>query len=294
MQAMILAAGYGTRLKPYTHIKPKPLFPILNIPLLILTIKRLKKAGFSKIIVNCHHLKEQIIECVGNIPGVQLQEEESILGTGGGLRRALSLLDNHPLLVTNGDIYHDIDYKKIYAYHQESDASVTFAVHDYPRFNSLVVKSQLVREFSQRGKGPNLLAFTGLHVLDPTVLEPIVDGVESCIIQRYKNFLTRNGKIGVMRSDACHWTDMGTVNDYLQLHEDILLGKVSCWQELGNKIEEGCFVDPEAHIDETVEINNWASIGKAIIGKNVKISRSVIWDGVVIPDNSLVENQLIG
>ncbi len=105
MQAMILAAGFGTRLQPYSLIRPKPLFPVLNRPLLLATIDRLKNAGFSLIVVNCHHLRQQIVSAVKDIPGVIVQEEPLILGTGGGLALAARNLNNEPLLVTNGDMF---------------------------------------------------------------------------------------------------------------------------------------------------------------------------------------------
>ena len=114
MQAMILAAGFGTRLLPYTKKRPKPLFPLLNEPLLLLTIKRLQNAGFDHIIVNCHYLKEQIVEALDGMRGVVIQEEDIVLGTGGGLRMALRLMRDEPLLITNGDIYHSIDNSNVF------------------------------------------------------------------------------------------------------------------------------------------------------------------------------------
>lgn len=120
MQAMILAAGFGTRLLPYTLSRPKPLFPILNQPLLLLTIRRLQQAGCDHIVVNCHHLREQIVAALHGIPGVVVQEEVVILGTGGGLRKARALFRDEPVLVTNGDIYHTVDYRRLYRHHQET------------------------------------------------------------------------------------------------------------------------------------------------------------------------------
>ena len=79
MQAMILAAGFGTRLLPYTQYLPKPLFPVLNTPLLLATVKRLQSSGFAPIIVNCHHLGEQIVDCFQDIPGVIIQQENNLL-----------------------------------------------------------------------------------------------------------------------------------------------------------------------------------------------------------------------
>ena len=84
MKAMILAAGLGTRLLPYTRKRPKPLFPVLNRPLLSLSIGRLRQAGAGEIIVNAHHLKQQIKNTLLSEENIILQEEDKILGTGGG------------------------------------------------------------------------------------------------------------------------------------------------------------------------------------------------------------------
>ena len=145
MQAMILAAGFGTRLLPFTKLRPKPLFPILNKPLLLLTIDRLKNCGFTKIIINCHHLADQIEEAVSPFNEVIVQKEETILGTGGGLRRAVDQMSDEPLLITNGDIYHLIPFLELYNQHKKSGSPITLGVHDYPRFNALKVENELGR-----------------------------------------------------------------------------------------------------------------------------------------------------
>jgi len=174
MQAMILAAGFGTRLLPHTLLRPKPLFPILNRPLLLLTISRLRNSGFDRIVVNCHHLGEQIVDLLHGMAGVTVLLEETILGTGGGLRGAAHP-SHAPLLVTNGDIYHDFDFRRLYAGHRERGNRVSLAVHDYPRFNTVRVEAG--RGVTDIGtSGENCLAFTGLHVIDPEVLEDIAPG----------------------------------------------------------------------------------------------------------------------
>ena len=108
MQAMILAAGLGTRLRPYSNIRPKPLFPVLNQPLLRILINMLEEAGCTKIIVNGHHLRDQLKSAVAESNTILYQDEPRILGTGGSLREALPQLEDEPLLVVNGDIFHDI------------------------------------------------------------------------------------------------------------------------------------------------------------------------------------------
>lgn len=292
MQAMILAAGFGTRLLPYTNLKPKPLFPLLNTPLLLLKILRLQNFGFDHIVVNCHHHKDQVRTLLAGRPGVYLQEEDKIMGTGGGLRLALDLLKDEPLLVTNGDIYHTVDYQKLYDEHVQKESGITLAVHDYPRFNGLSVKDDRLLGF---GNNPDteIFAFTGLHMLDPRLLKPLPTKRESCIIEWYKTLLSKGNEIRVSRVDNSYWTDMGTPFDYLKLHGDLLNGKIPCWQQIKQRVSSPFYIDKGARYGKTFEVKDWACIGRANIGSNVSISRSVVWDDAVIPDNSVITDSLI-
>ena len=292
MQAMILAAGYGTRLHPYTEHRPKPLFPLLNTPLLQLTIKRLQRLGFDHVVVNCHHLKNQISNLLADIPGVIVQEESCILGTGGGLRHACDKLRDEPLLITNGDIYHTIDFVDLYEKHLQSNCPVSLAVHDYPRFNSLLVECGHIRNFDSRSK-PGALAFTGVHVIDPGVLRGIVYGKKSCIIEHYRQLLQNNEHIAAVDISGEYWTDIGTPQDYLELHRGLLKKEIPCWDEINGSTITPFFIDDDATQGAALKTVDWVCIGKAQIGDNVTISRSVIWDGVKVPDNSQISDCII-
>lgn len=291
MQAMILAAGFGTRLQPYTNLIPKPLFPILNTPLLSLVVNRLKRAGFSRIIVNCHHLRDQIAAALNGIDGVILQEEEHILGTGGGLRKALEVLLDEPLLVTNGDIYHTIDPRWLYLQHQEHGHRITLAMHDYPRFNSVAVQHEEVVAFCL--KAPcQTLAFTGLHVIDPVVLSELKKDAFACIIDLYKQKLAEGERIFCCRVDQAFWTDMGTIADYLELHRGLLYGEVPAWEELG-PINGPISVSQDAVLANDVQVSDWACIGRAEVKAAAKICRSVIWDDAIIESGRVITDGLV-
>ncbi len=291
MQAMILAAGFGTRLLPHTLIKPKPLFPLLNIPLLLLVIHRLQAIGFDHILVNCHHLSEQITEILEDIPFVTVQKEEIILGTGGGLRGILKKLRNEPLFVTNCDIYHTIDIKQFYNNHVDSSHSITLATHDYPRFNSVNVDGNQVVGFD-RGSDTSLLAFTGLHMVHPELLESIVENEYSCIIDHYCKLLSENIFISSYRVDNCFWTDMGTPEEYLKLNEGLLAGTIPRWQEIEEPTSTFC-ITQNSKIHESAELHGWACIKDAYLGKNVHLSNSVVWENVSIPDGRTIANMII-
>ena len=284
MQAMILAAGFGTRLLPFTKLRPKPLFPLLNEPLLLLTVRRLQAAGFDHIVVNCHYLREQIVEALTGLSGVLIQEEEIVLGTGGGLRMALPHLRDEPLLVSNGDIYHTVDFLNLYRSHQSSGTVVTMAMHDYPRFNKVTVHNDRVTGFDDH-KGGSCMAFTGLHVLDPEVLQEIPKAREYSIIDWYRTLLRQGKSIKALRFGDCSWTDMGTVDDYLALHGKLLKKEIPLWSEFLT-VPETPFLADEASIPETLSLKDWGCLGHAHIGDNVTLKRCVVWNGARIEEQT--------
>lgn len=294
MQAMILAAGFGTRLLPHTLVRPKPLFPILNVPLLHLTVRRLQRFGFDHIIVNAHHLRKQITAELEEVSGVVVVEEDTILGTGGGLRNAFEYCKNGPLLVSNGDIYHTIDYGKLYETHCTSRHAVTLAMHDFTRFNSVSVEGDRVISFeiSPKKEGELQLAYTGLQVINPGVLANISAGKYSCIIDHYKSLLESNCTIGVYRSDTSFWTDMGTPEDYLALHDGLINGAIPAWSDISECIQPRMFANGK-NIHQDTKVEDWAVVGDAEIGANCTLQKVVAWDGVRIPAGSVLANQII-
>ncbi len=293
---MILAAGLGTRLRPYTLLRPKPLFPVLNRPLLLLTIERLRKAGFTSIIVNAHHLAEQIKAAVAGIAGVTLQQEEIELGTGGGLRRALPLLKDGPVLVVNGDIYHTVDYQHVFEQHSRSGADVSMVMHDYPRFNQVQVDSgQKIVSFSADIISGSLsLAFTGIQVINAKILAAIPPDTFANIIDRYRQLLQEKGNIQALKATNHYWTDIGTPADYLDLHEGLLCGTIPCYEEL-RKPDSSFFVSAQASLGSNVQLKEWVCIGNNVtVGDNVSLSRVIIWENGRVPEHAVFADKIIG
>ncbi|MDW7774104.1 MAG: sugar phosphate nucleotidyltransferase [Desulfobulbaceae bacterium] len=294
MQAMLLAAGLGTRLRPYTNILPKPLFPVLNRPLLHLLIDMLHRAGCSKIVVNGHYLSRMLEQSVSSLPDVEFQEEQVILGTGGGIRRALSRFSREPILVMNGDIFHDIDPARLYQHHIDSKNSITMAMHDYPRFNSVTVDNDRIVSFQDAGKVPDrtLLAFTGIHVVDPEVINLIPADRPHHIIDLYESLARQGMKIGFVRVDDSYWRDIGTPDDYLQLHGELLTGcrakNVSLPGAAGHWL-----IDSRAKVADDAVLTGWGCIGRAEIGRGAALHNCVIWNDAVVADGSRRNNRII-
>lgn len=228
MKAMILAAGLGTRLLPYTRTRPKPLFTIGNRPILDILVERLRKAGFSAVIINSHHLSRLIADFVDKqqyeIP-VYVRHEPRIMGTGGAVKNIEDLWDRDPLLVVNGDIFTDIDFKGVYDFHLARNQWVTMVLHDCPPYNNVRVDDQDDQDDQGRvvgfgeetpPPGGSMLAFTGVQVLSPEILDFIPKDTAVGIVDVYRNLIDRGHAIGTQVVSGHYWHDIGTPAGYEQ------------------------------------------------------------------------------
>lgn len=287
MKAMVLAAGFGSRLRPYSLKRPKPLFPLLGKPLLLHTFATLRQAGVTEIIVNCHYLAEQIRELVAPLSDVQLSCEDIELGTGGGLRQAAHLFGDEPLLVVNGDIYHTINLPAVWQRHQQTGAAATLVLHDYPRFNKVSVDGagQII-SFAGQSPGPKLLAFTGIQVINPAILATIPAGVFFNMINCYEQLIGQGAPVLAFEAHGHFWTDMGTPTDYLHLHQKLLTDQ-RFKGDSSFVIADGVEVDQD-------QLHDWVVIGAgATIGADARLQRVVVWDGAVVPAGAQLQDAII-
>ena len=223
MKALILAAGLGTRLRPYTNHTPKALFTISDRPLLDIMITRLIEAGCEAIIINTHHLNDRIESFIAQqsyaIP-VLTRFEPQILGTGGAIRNVRNFLNDRPFMVINGDIVTTIDFKQVYDFHCQHLHPATLVLVDDPELNSVACDAEgFVVEFQQRSEavnrsGPSAFTFTGIQVLDPEILKFIPAGVPSSSIDAYVRMIAKGRKIRAFISKNAYWKDIGTPERY--------------------------------------------------------------------------------
>lgn len=239
MKALILAAGFGTRLLPYTNSIPKPLFTLNQRPLLDLVIEQLIACGCDKIFINTHHCHEQIEAFVRQHrfkDRLQTLYEPKILDTGGAIANLRRFLDKAPFFVVNADIICDIDLKQVYeshlASHRDSKALATLVLHDCQQFNKIQVDGQgFIENFNAPpGKG---LAFTGVQILSPDIYThmPITDMSGAfdpkvfSSIEVYKN-LCPTKRIKAHVADPIYWRDIGTISAYTQTSQQCLTGQL--------------------------------------------------------------------
>ena len=223
MKALILAAGFGTRLLPYTATTPKCLFPIGGRPLLDWIIENLQAAGCREIIVNTHHLAPKIEDYIDRrnykIP-VQTRYEPQILGTGGAIKNVSDFWDDGPFMVINSDIVTDISFKAVYDFHFSHPCPATLVLNDDPEFNTVCLDPDgWVIGFESCGitssfKKTTQQTFTGIQVLDPEVLALIPANSFSSSIDMYNKLLANGKKLKAFFTPGYSWTDVGTPARY--------------------------------------------------------------------------------
>ncbi len=224
MKALILAAGFGTRLRPHTEHIPKPLFPIAGHPLIDLTICRLIDMGITGIVINVHHLHQQITSFIQtqDYPiKVVTQYEKKILGTGGAIKNVSDFLGDSPFLVINSDIVTDIDISAVREFHQHHPHPATLVMHDYPVFNNVWVdENENIIEFSGKEKnmanGLSCQAFTGIQILDPLIMDFIPKNQFISSIDVYKKMIKKGLIIKAYTSKNHYWKDIGTPEHFTQ------------------------------------------------------------------------------
>jgi aminoglycoside/choline kinase family phosphotransferase/GTP:adenosylcobinamide-phosphate guanylyltransferase len=223
MKALILSAGLGTRLRPYTDHTPKPLFTICGRPLLDITITKLIEAGCESIMINTHHLHAQIESFVAQqtyaVP-IETRYEPRILGTGGAIINVNDFWDDHPFMVVNADIVTTIDFRAVYDFHRQHDHPVTLVLADNPEFNSVITDANgFVAKFLQPAGASDrstesALTFTGIQVLDPVVLKFISPEMPASSIDAYTRMLAKGKNIKAYISQNADWQDIGTPDRY--------------------------------------------------------------------------------
>jgi mannose-1-phosphate guanyltransferase len=230
MNAMILAAGLGTRLKPWTLSHPKALVPVGGVPMLERVILKLKSQGFDNIVVNVHHFSGQVIDFLkSNDFGVDIRisdESGGLLDTGGGLARARSLVDfgNGPLLVHNVDILSDADLGDLMKAHARSGNDATLLVSDRASTRKLIfdggmmlrgwhdLRNDVFRPAGFRSE-PGFMeyAFSGIHVLGESALDEIgsIMGKDCFPVMDYYLCNGRKCKVGAYAVSNLNLIDIG-------------------------------------------------------------------------------------
>ncbi len=226
-QAIVLAAGLGTRLRPLTNEIPKPLLPVGGVPILLFNLYLLKQAGIKNITLNLHHQPQKVMRLLGagKSLGLNLHYslEPKILGTAGGIAQALHQMKPITTFVVNGDILCDVDLRKMYQRHQEARALATLACvpKDRAKVESFVEFSESGKIFRIAHQPPSQFSwpklqkgiFSGIHLIEPKVLQNYPTHYPGCIIREvYQPLLAQGGCLQTYFHSGAWW-DLGSIEE---------------------------------------------------------------------------------
>ena len=232
MKGMILAAGLGTRLRPYTHHTPKPLFPVGGRPILDHAIDLLVDAGCRRVMVNTHHLPDRMDTHLRSreypVPVTAVHEPE-ILGTGGALANIRQFWEHEPLLVVNADVVIRMDIHRLIAHHRRHAADATLVLVDNAEFNSVRVDDAgRIVDFGTSGRASGAgdrppLTFTGIQIIEPSFLDHLPPGPVFSSIEVYRRMIEAGLAVHAYLPEDVDWIDTGTPKHYRQAVLNTLL-----------------------------------------------------------------------
>jgi NDP-sugar pyrophosphorylase family protein len=321
MNAVILAGGKGTRLRPLTLNTPKPIVPILTRPFLSLQIDLLKRTGIEDIVLSLSYQPRRIEEIFGNGSelGVRIHYtmEPEPLGTAGAVKNAEALLSSRTV-VFNGDVLSDLDLAAVIAWHESVGAKATIVLTPVlnPSAYGLVETGDdgQVKRFLEKPSYDEITCDTinaGVYILEPELFELIPSGKSYSFERGFFPHLLRDRIPFFAFVHRGYWIDIGTPEKYLKVHRDILSGVLPFQGFHPNA--GGTYVDPDATVETGVRLTGPAYIGAgttvkaravieayAVIGPNCRIEEgasvgdSVLWSNVRIGEEARVRGAILG
>ena len=298
MRAIVLSAGYGTRLWPLTEDRTKPAIPILGKPLVGYVAEYLARYGIDEIVVNLHHRPESVRRALGDGSrfGVKLHyvEEPVILGTSGALDNTREFFERETFVVINGKIITDIDLDAALETHRNANALATLVLLPNTRrerFSVVGTEGGHVQRFGgmpvESDSEP--LMFTGIQILEPRIFEYIPRGVFSHSTTDVYPQAIAKGEVVAAHVASGKWRELSTLKRYLDISVELL-------KESG----ETYFAGPNANISgrvtdsilwDNVQVADRAHVNRAVLADNVKVSAGEVIENAVVVPRSLVEGK---
>jgi NDP-sugar pyrophosphorylase family protein len=308
MKAIILAAGFGTRLWPLTEDRTKPAIPFLNRPLITYAIDYLAQAGIRDIIINLHHQPESITDPLGDGSqlGVRIQYsyEEEILGTSGAIDKVRDQLMDDDFIVINGKIITNIDLQAAIAEHRERRAIATLVLKENKereRFSIIEIdeRGQIMKFAGFPQPQANHLAegqtsdatlqaedapmmFVGITVLSPRIFEYVPRNCYShSVVDVYPKAMTAGERV-IAHITTGDWYELSTIERYLESSIHFARQK-----GLANVQGENCLIEADAFVEDSILWNG------VTVGRGAQVRQAVLADGVRIPEHMILERAVV-
>lgn len=315
MQALILAGGKGTRLRPLTVYTPKPIVPICNRPFLLYQIDTLRRAGITDITLSLSYQPNKIEQLLGDGSehGVKLKYtvEPQPMGTAGAYKFAEDLI-REPTVVFNGDILTDLDLKTVIREHHEHQAAATIVLApvDNPSVYGLVETESdgRIRRFLEKPKADEITCNTinaGTYILEPKILDFIPAGENhSFEYGLFPELLKRKEAFYAHVPSRTYWIDIGTPERYWRVHQDLLgnrVGRIHLKERRGDfdsataaEIDERSLIGDDCQIKPGAQIINSVLGPGCFVEERARVENSVIWPHTRVGTAAVVLSAVVG
>ena len=327
MKAMILAAGLGTRLQPLTERLPKPLLPLMLVPMLGRLLTQLRCQGVREVVINGHHLADRLAAWLGDGSrwglGLAFAHEAEILGTAGAMKNAAPYLQGAPFLVINADVLVQCDLRSLWGWHRACGALVTMVVRPDPEGSDsrpvMIDEHDHVRQINGRPQGTEAgpecegTVFTGIQIVEPEVLETIpANRFVSTTAETYPLLVQQGGPVFAYRHHG-YWLDVGEPERYLQAHWDLLDGVLGAsWEEhlpAGSQVlrgtaeqrVNGATLAPPVVLGAGSTLGHGARVGPYVVlgagcrlGPDAVVRESVLADGSTVGGGAVLRRCILG
>ena len=323
MKAVILAGGFGTRLRPLTLDLPKPIVPIFDRPFLYYQTDLLRQVPeIDEVILSLNYRPDRIAARVGDRTGagvpLRYVVEPDPLGTGGAIKYASAGIDD-TLVVLNGDVLTGIDLQAVVRRHREREARATIVLTpvDDPSAYGLVETDDEgnVRRFLEKPSPDQITCDTinaGIYILEPETFDRIPDGTKWSIERQYFPSLVERGETFVAYIDRGYWLDIGTPASYVRAHRDLMAQRWAAGPFVGQppgtvyrdgdcqiaedaEIEGPCFLGAGCVVGEGARVSAESVLGPGCtIGPGAVVQRSILWRDTLVEREAVVRDAVLG
>jgi len=322
MKAMVMSAGIGTRLRPLSYSIPKPMFPIVNKPVLEHVLELLRKHNIREVVINLYAHRGMIRNYFrdGSRLGIKINysEEKELMGTAGGVKKVERYFDD-TFLVMSGDGLTNINLTDVISFHKKKKAFATMVlkrVDTHFEYGVTVTDATgRIKQFVEKPSWSSVFSNTvntGIYVFQPEIFHYIPDS-KFCDFARdvWPELLKRGERIFGYETEG-YWCDIGNLLEYRRGQNDVLEGRIkldipgkkrsrNIWVGKGTKIAPGgkirgpCVIGENCRIRNNVLIEGLSTIGNGcVIGEGARLRNCILWDGVYVRRNVKLVNCIIG
>ena len=306
LKAVMMAGGFGTRIQPLTNSIPKPMLPVVNLPMMEHTLLRLKEIGVDEVVILLYFKPEVIKKHFGDGSrlGITIHYvlPDDDYGTAGAVGFAREYLDS-TFMIVSGDLVTDFDFQAIVDYHRQKKSKLTItltSVENPLQFGVVIVNDEgKIEKFLEKPSWGEVFSDTintGIYLIEPEILDYIPVGENFDFAKDLFPLLMKEG-IDLMGYTAHgYWRDVGNPDSYREVHEDILNERLN-FKIPGRRIDRPdgtLWLTGESELDPSVEILGNVVIGNNVkIGKGSKLNNCAIGDDVTMGEECKIRNSVL-